>query len=152
MSISITKTSQLSVFNIIRSALLSNSTLSQKFSKSNIYDYEPHVKGASFKGFPYIWVNIPTFDSDKVVFDHSVTNKIFVATLVLRVEFCARDKVLDYCNAIISSIEGYESNFQSSGYYDVECELVDVDPNSRIHQKDVVEAIFDIRFHGYVGR
>lgn len=150
--VAITNTTQLSVFSLVRAAITANATLSYRFNNANIYQYEPKHKSGSFKGFPYIWIDIPATDTTKTVLDYSVSEKEFTADMYLRLDYRARDNTLDYANAIIKSIEAYESTFQSSGYYDVKIELVSVDSNQVIDQKELVEAIFEITWHGHVTR
>lgn len=149
---SINENTQLSTFSLIRDALLANSTISGKFKTQDIYEFEPKQKSKSFRGFPYIWVNLPFTTSEKLTVDHGRTMKVFSANVYLRVEYLARSNFTSYANAIIAAIEAYESTFQASGYMDVECELLDVDPNTVIDQKELVEGIFEVRWHGQVGR
>jgi hypothetical protein len=148
----ITNTTILSTFSLIRAAVVANSTLSVKFNASNIYQFEPKHKSAGFKAFPYIWVNIPSSGSEKVVFDNNFELREFTVTVTLRVDWQARDKVLSYCNAFIKAMNDYESVFQAVGYYDPLTELLSVDSNVVIESKEIVEAVFDITLHGQVGR
>lgn len=148
----ITATTQLSLFSLIRSAIKANSTLAVKFSDKNIFQFEPKQKALDAVGYPYIWINVPSTDSAKLVFNNSVVPKELDVDLYLRVEWMARDNFLNYANAIISALEAYESTFQSSGYYDVMCEMVDIDSNQVIDQKEIVEGVFRVRFHGQVAR
>lgn len=150
--VNITSTTQLSTFELIRTSLTGNSTLSQKFNNSNILQYEPKHKGVAATPFPYIWINIPGLGDDHPVFDNSVTIKTVTVDLFLRVEYLAREKFLDYSNAIIAALEGYESTFNGSGYYDVKCELLNVDPSVVFDEKDVVEGVFELSFTGQVSR
>ena len=145
----ITNTTQLSVFSLVRSALTANLVLSSKFTNANIYQYEPKQKQVGFNGFPYIWVNIPELEAENTTFNSSVRSKKFSATLVLRVEYQARDNFLNYANAIVDAIEDYESTFQSSGYYDVKCVHQDTDSNTVIDQKELVEGVFEISWRGF---
>lgn len=149
--------SQLNLFSHIRSALIANSVLLTKFNIGNIYQYEPKHKSTSFNGFPYIWINLPeTPDNKKLTMSNSVRDKMFTVPLILRMDYmvianiASGDKFKDYCNAIIDAIESYDSTFQDNGYYDVEIELQNVDPSVVINQKELVEGIFEIRFHGKV--
>lgn len=154
--VGITNTNILSTFPLIRAAIVANSTLSTKFGVSNIYEFEPKHKSASFKGFPYFWVNLPNNEPnnepDTVVFDNSFHLEDIEASVLLRIDYLARDKVRDYANAFLKAINDYESTFQSSGYYDVKVSLIDVNPNQRIEQKEIVEVEFLITFRGQVRR
>ena len=148
----ITNTTVLSTFSIVRDAILNNSTLSKKFNTSNIYQYEPKHKSRNFKGFPYFWVNIPSKDSEKAIFNNSFTEDLFEITVLLRVDYEAREVVLDYVNAFNKAIQDYESVFQASGYYDVMVDLIDVNSNQQIEQKELVEVEFVVGNHGQVLR
>ena len=152
MAIQITNTTLLSVFDLVKSAILNNTTLKQKFNTRNIFQYEPKHKSLTFKGFPYFLINIPDTDTTKEVFDNNFTMKELTANAVLRVDYMARDKVLDYANAFIKAIEAYESTFESSGYYEIKVDLVDVDPNIVIESKEVVEATFELTWRGSMTR
>lgn len=148
----ITNTTQLSVFSLIRTSLLANSTLSAKFNNSNIYQYEPKHKSLGFGGFPYIWINIPELADEHIVINNNFTLKTVNTSLILRIEYQARDKFLSYANAIISAVEAYDNTFDNSGYFHVKCELLNVDSNSIIQEKEIVEGVFNITFDGRVSR
>jgi len=142
----------LSTFSLIRSAILANDTLSVKFNATNIHQFEPKHKAINFSGFPYFWAKFPSNDPEKIVFDNSVRLHDLEVTVFLRMDWEAKDNVLNYCNAFLKAIDDFESNFQSIGYYDVEIELIDVNDNQSINQKQVVESEFLITFHGQVQR
>jgi hypothetical protein len=145
--------SVLSIFTIIRDAIKANTTLSAKFNNTNIHQFEPkHKAGASFKGFPYFWINIPSTDTEKLVFDNSVVPHTFSVGVLLRMDWEARSKVLDYANAFMYAIGEYESTFDDSGYYDVMVHLIDVNPNQVINMKQIVETEFELTFKGKVRR
>lgn len=148
----ITSTTQLSLFSLIRSAIKANATLTVKFSDKNILQFEPKQKALDSIGYPYIWVNIPSTESAKLVYDNSVVPKDIQVDMYLRIEWMARDNFLNYANALVAAIEAYESTFQASGYYDVMCDLLNVDSNQVIDQKEIIEGVYRITFHGQVGR
>lgn len=150
----LTKSAQLSpLFALIRSALVANSVLSPKFnlSRGNIVQFEPKHKASNFIGFPYIWINFPDSTSSKVTLNNSVTQKDFEVPMFLRMEWDARDNVSAYIDAIIHSIEGYEDTFQVNGYYEVDIDLVNVDSDNVIEQKQIVQAEFTLSFRAQVG-
>lgn len=144
----IDKDSQLSTFSLIRTALLENDVISAKFKTQDIYEFDPKEKGSQFKGFPYIWVNLPFTSNEQVTLEGGL--KTFTANLYLRVEFMARDKFTGYANAVLVSIKDYEKYFQREGYMNTNIELLDIDPNTVIHQKELVEGTFEITWHGQV--
>ena len=152
MAVQITQTTQLSVFSLIRATILADSTLSNKFTNANIFQFEPNHKSGSFRGFPYIWINIPFTEVSKVVFDNSVTLKPMTVDVSLRMDYFARDNFLSFANNLIRAIEAYESTFEASGYYDVMIDLIDVDSNQVINQKELVEGLFEVRFNTQVAR
>jgi len=78
--------------------------------------------------------------------------KEFNANIFLRIEYGDRNNFRAYANAMIKAMEDYESTFQSSGYYDVMIDMIDVDSNQIIEQKEIVEGVFEIRWHGQVQR
>ena len=138
----ITPTTQLSVFTLVRAAILANSTLAARFPSNDIYQFEPKHKSSSFRGFPYVLINIPESESTKLVFDNSTVPKEFNANIFLRIEYGDRNNFRAYANAMIKAMEDYESTFQSSGYYDVMIDMIDVDSNQIIEQKEIVEGVF----------
>lgn len=148
----IDNSSILSIFPLIRSAIISNSTLSARFNTQNIYQFEPKHKAGNFGGFPYFWANIPSTDSSKLTFTNSVVPHSFDVTVLLRMDWEARDNVLNYCNAFLKAMADYELNFEVEGYYDVMVSLIDVNPNQSIQKKQVVESEFLITFQGQVQR
>ncbi len=142
----------LSIFSLIRDAITANSTLSPKFNVNNIHQFEPKHKGIPSGGFPYFWANIPSTEELKVVFDNNLTLHELTVPVLLRMNWDARDNVLSYCNAFLKAIRDYESIFESSGYYDIMVDLIDVNPNQAISQNQVVESEFMITVHGQVFR
>jgi len=149
---SINNQTQLNTFELIRDALLANSTISAKFTTNDIYQYEPKHKSADFRRFPYIWVNLPSTETDPLVLDHSTTLKNLTGNIFLRVEYLARDKFRNFANAIIFAIEAYEDTFKASGYYTPLINLIDTDPNAVIDQKELVEGTFELSHQGAVAR
>lgn len=150
--VQITNTTVLSVFSLIRDAIVANTDLAVRFNLNNIFQYEPKHKAANSTSFPYFWINLPDTEQEKTVFDNNFTLREFEISAVLRVDYLARERVLGYCNAFLKAIEDFESTFEASGYYDVMVDLEGVDPSTVIENKEVVEAIFSITFHGQVTR
>ena len=148
----INKSSILSVFSLVSNAILANPILSTKFNATNIYQLEPTHKARHSEGFPYFLINIPSTDPEKLVFDNSIVPHKFEISVLLRMNWEAKDNVLNYCNAFLEAIADYEDTFQSSGYYDVMVELIDVNPNQVISEKQIVESEFLITVHGQVNR
>lgn len=149
---SINQDTILSTFSLFRSAIKANSILAKKFNDSNIFQFEPKHKGNKFKGFPYIWIHVPSSDSSKLVFDNSIVPHEFTIPMFLRMDWVAKDNVVNYSNAILKAIADYEATFQSSGYMDVMIDLIDTNPNQTINQRQVVEVEFSISVHGNVRR
>jgi len=153
MTQGVTNTAQLSLFPLIQAAIIANSTLSPKFKTNNILEFEPKQKSANFVGFPYILVNTTPTDTQRLTMDNSTTQKEFGATLSLILEYVpALTNFTDFAEALIFAIESYESTFQASGFLNVEINFVDRDDNQVIHQKEVIEGIFDVTFDALVER
>lgn len=150
--VEITKTTQLNIFSLIRDALLNNSTLSTKFNTNNIVQIEPKHKSNNFCGFPYIWANVPTTESDILVIKDGVRNKEFTVDMYLRMEYLAKDNFITYANNIIYAIEQYKSTFLSSGYGNVSIELIGTDGNQVIDSKEIIEGFFQLTANGKVVR
>lgn len=142
----------LSIFSLIRDAIKANTILAVKFNNLNIFQFEPKHKGIDFGNFPYFWANIPSTEDKKIVFDNNFTEIELLIPVFLRMDWEAKDKVLDYCNAFLKAIVDYENTFESSGYYDVMVEVIDINPNQNIQQKQIVESEFLITVHGQVQR
>ena len=149
---SIHSESVLSVFNLVRDAILASDVLSKKFETKMIVQFEPKHKSRGFSGFPYFWVNIPEATPEKLVFDNSLVNEELSCTVILRMDWEARDNYLSYANAFLKAIADYESTFESAGYYDVMPRLIDTNPNQTIEEKQVVEGEFSLDWHGHVRR
>jgi len=147
----ITNTTQLSLFSLIKTALRGNTALLTKFNSNDYYRFEPSFKSFSFSQLPFIVIQTPTTDSEFLVLDHSNNLKDFNITIMLFVDFSARDNFDTYANAIVAEIESEESTFESSGYYHAEIDLVDVGTDD-IQDKKVVVGTFEMTLSGSVSR
>jgi len=141
-----------SVFPLVRAALVANSTLSTKFPVEKILEYEPKHKSTNFVGFPYIWVVFPRSDESKLTTNGSLYESEVSCALLLRIEWDARSKGREYCNAIMEAITDYEDTFQSSGYYDVHVDLINSDSNFIINQKQILQFEFELTWKAMVRR
>ena len=131
--------------------LLTNSTLSAKFTPNDFYEYEPKQKSATFRGFPYFVIKTPSSDMSFVSMNHAVTDRMFDVEIIMRVEYLARDNVLGYINAIAYQIDASESTFEASGYYNPRINVrnvIEVTEDS----KELVEATFTFSCNGFVNR
>ena len=147
----ITKTTQLSLYDLIKAQLVANSVLSGKFNDASYYRFEPSLKAFSFSQLPIIVIRTPTTSSEFLVLNHSNNLKSFSASILLLVYFSAREKFDSYANAIIAQMEGAESSFESSGYFNLECDLLDVGEDL-IQDRKVVSGTFEVRCTGGVSR
>ena len=140
---SITKSSQLSVFSIIKSIMLSNSILSGRFT-GRIFQFEQKPKSGSFRGFPYIYVEIPISDTVPEFLGDVTDEKTFEIYIYMLIEYLARDKVLTYSNAILDVLNSSnaKSTFIAAGYYLEKTELVTQPQLTLIDQKDVLVTNF----------
>ncbi len=147
----VTNTTQVSLFSLIKTQLLANSTLNVKFRDSSYYRFEPSFKSYSFSQLPIIVIKTPVTDGEFLVLDHSTNLKDFVVDVLLLIDFTARDKFDTYANAIIRQLESAEATFETSGYYNLECDLVDVSEDD-IQDRKVVVGSFEVRFLGTESR
>lgn len=148
---SITNTTQLSTFSLIRGLLISNTTLKTKFNMNNVFEFEPKHKSSNFYGFPYLVIQVPTTETDLLTFNHANTIKDFNVTILMVMDYEARAKVTEYCNAVIKSIESNESSFQSVGYYNPRIELISATPEIQ-DQKQLIVSEFRLELMGCVER
>lgn len=149
---SVTKSSQLDIFSLIKQVLRTSTVLNGKFGTNDYYEYEPNQKSSAFNGFPYIVIRVPSTETDLLVLNHTTTIKGFNIPIILRVEFSARDNFKTYANAILDTLESGTTTFQDSGYYDINIDLIDTDDQAIIDQKEIVEGMFELTFQGYVNR
>lgn len=151
MAINVTNTTQLSTFDLVKNILLTNTTLSSKFSSSSIYSFDPLEKDLGFHGFPYIVIEYPESETDPLTLDKTQTVKEFTVVITLVMEWMARDNFTTYANPIISQLETSMTTFESSGYYltgvGTEAPIVDV-----INQKHVITQTFRLNLRGGVSR
>ena len=143
---------QFSQFNITKAILLTNTVISKSFDSDRILEFDPKHKSGNFPGFPYIVINIPTTDTDSLTLSHETTLKAFDVQIILRLEYLARDKVRGFVNAIVSTIEGAEETYRTAGYYTPLIDVDDIDPNTVIDQKELVEVIFSLKSQAGVTR
>ena len=148
---SITNTTQFSTFALIRGILISNTTLKTKFNLNYVFEFEPKHKSINFCGFPYLVIQVPTTETDLLTFNHANTIKDFNVTILMVMDYEARDNVTNYCNALIKAIESKESSFQSVGYYNPKIELISAVPEIQ-DQKQLIVSEFRLELMGGVER
>jgi hypothetical protein len=146
--VSITNTTQLSTFSLIRAAIIANSTLSAKFNATNIYQFEPKHKSSSFTGFPYILINIPsTNQQDEDYVGDRITRKDFEVEIILRMDYLARDNYPTYASALLYQLRHSRSTFEASGY-----NLISIDSEQptvmATEQKEIIEGRFILTLSG----
>lgn len=147
---------QLNNFDLIKRILKGNSTLSKKFKDSDYYEYEPKGKsyGNTFTGYPYIWIQTPSTDTDPLVLTRTTTIKDFSAVIILRVDYEARSNFKNSANAIIRQLElpASTTTLEAAGFYHTKIDLVDVDDQLVINQKTLVQGTFILTNMGNVER
>lgn len=146
--VDVTNTTQLSTFSIIRDILLTNSTISSKFRKSDFHEFEPSLKEHGVN-LPYIVINLPSADVD--ILTSKDNYKSFTVNIVLCVGWEARDKFTDYANALVYQLDNSKSTFKASGYYDPTITLIDSGVEER-QSKKVVAGSFRLQMNGVVRR
>lgn len=147
----ITNTTQLSTFSIIKGILKNNSTLAAKFKDSDYYEFEPNLKSMRSSDLPYIVIELPTTDTGMMTLNNSKTFKDLSISIMLVIDYDARSKFLGYANAIIRQIESAETTFEASGYYGIKIDLIDTSIEV-IDQKQVIVGEFEITSVGSVRR
>jgi len=122
---------QLSLFNTFVTIITSDSTLSGKFNKGNILQYEP--LSLKHQSLPFIYIQLPSTDSTTETLGtaNKLLTRNFNISMYMFNQYTAKDNVLNYANSIVTAFET-DSTAQSSGYYDIKCNLVD----SRTEEKD----------------
>lgn len=146
--VNITANNQLNTFSLIRGIVIANSTLSAKFSTSNIHQFEPKHKSHSFTGFPYIIINVP--DTDPIEEDYvgdRIARKEFSVEIVLRMDYEARDNYPTYASALLYQLRTSRSTFEALGYNlnDVSSEQPTV---MATDQKEIIEGRFTLTLSG----
>lgn len=153
--VEITNTTQLDFFSILKSVLKTNTVINDIFG-SKIRQFEPDPKESKFKNYPYIWAKIPTTpETELITLDHGTTNKLFNVEMFVRTSYINelhKQKFRRWLNSIISVVEGSETTFDNSGYYNIRINLVDIDDQQIISQKQLLEAKFELTFSGFVAR
>jgi hypothetical protein len=145
----ITTTTQLSTFSIIRGILISNSTLATKFSLSDFYEFEPKHKSVSFKGYPYIIINVPETDELDDYLGDLLTNREFEVEIVLRMEYQARSNYTSYASNVVSALDNGNTTFRANGYNLISIKIDSTEVQT-LDQKDVVEGRFTLTLDGEV--
>ena len=153
MARTIDKSKRLELFSKIKSAILNNDTLARRFHDDNFYEFEPALNSLTFKHIPYIVINIPLTDTNDSLqtLDHSIVGKDFTVTIMLVMDYEARDKFKDYANKLMKEIEAKEKDFKYDGFFDLEIDLVGA-PVELLERKKVVSGEFRLTFNGAVDR
>lgn len=139
----VTDTTQLSVFTTIRDLLLQNSTLNNKFSKSNFYLFEELLKNSKL---PQIIIKVPPYDTELLTLDHSITWKTFSIPIIMKIGWTAKDKAVDYANAVINQIEQNEISLATNRIHNPKINLIDLDDDTE-DQTRIVEAQFELTYN-----
>jgi len=152
MVIELTTTTQLSTFDIIKTALRTNSTLNATFSSDDYYEIEPSLKSGT--AVPYIHISIPSVTSEQLTFKKKL--KPFEAQIVVVEDYSITQNTVDttirdHNNAIIDAIETNESSFTDAGYFRPQIELEGVEPEL-MDSKKVISSTFNLTFSGVVTR
>jgi len=146
----ITNTSQLNTFSLIRDILLTNTTISARFSKGDFYEYEPRLKNTGVR-LPHIVIKFPETSTELISINNVMTEKTFEITILLKMDWEARSKAQDYSNAMMHAIELAESTFEASGYYNAKLELMTLDDEVE-DMKTLVVGQFILKLEGSVLR
>ena len=149
----VTQTIQVNLPSVVKTILLTNSTISARFNtNNNFYEFEPNPKASGFKGYPYILIRYPNTATDTMVFTHGTTMKEFKCQVLLRMDYEARNNFKTYANAIIEAIEDNEGILETNGYYNTKIELIDVNDRQLIEENQIVEGEFELLVTGNINR
>lgn len=153
MAQNISKSNRLDLFSKIKSAILNSAILQRKFKDENFYEFEPPFHSLTFKHLPYIVINIPSTDTkdDVQVFDHNIVGKDYEFTIMLVMDYEARDNFKAYAQEIMKNIEAKESDFELDGFYDLEIDLIR-SPVELLDKRKVISGEFKLTFNGSVNR
>jgi hypothetical protein len=147
-------TTQLSTFSIIQNIINSGSVVGSKFNiaTGNIYQWDPKPKTLKMV-FPYIVVRIPQpTNTDLLVMDHSSTLKEFTVEIFMVVEWMAKDNFINYANDLIRQIEINEQTLMDYGYNNAKIDVVNIDSDFIIAEKECVAGLFNLTLSGNVWR
>ena len=146
----ITNTNQLSTFSIIRDIIRTNSTLGARFKTSDFYEFEPRHKSSSFKGFPYMVIQVPDVSNVDQYLGDTVINKEFDVEIILRMDYIARDNYSSYASNLVAVLGSSNSAFEENGYHLVSIETSGTPEALSMDQKQVVEGRFTLTLQGEV--
>jgi hypothetical protein len=148
--VQVTNTTQLSTFSLIRGILLSNSTLSSKFKKSDFYEFDIKPKSSQFGGFPCIIIQVPDVDDMQEYLGNIVNKKEFEIEIVLLMDYLARSNYASYASALITALDSSESTLAASGYHFVRISGGKGSPIV-MDSKELIEGRFILTLEGEVG-
>ena len=152
MAISVTNSTQLSTYSLIKTILLKDSTLKLKITSNRIYNFEPKLKTGAGQKIPYIVVNVPDQDNPTLVLNRQTKIKEFTVILELVMDYTAKDNVVDYCNRIIDIIETNYTDLNASGYYNMEIVLDDINDQEVKDSKELIRSTFSLTLTGAISR
>ena len=146
----VTTSTQLSTFNVIKSILQTSTVLNRKFTSGKYYDYEPSLNSSSFNNYPYILIRLPTATDNQEFLGDTTKGKDFVVEIDLVVEHFAKEKILSYSNALLTTLENANSTFQESGYELTNLDLTQDPQPTLINGKLVFIVTFQLNMYGEV--
>jgi len=146
----ITNTSQLSTFSILKAIILSNSTLSTKFSGSNILEFDPKLKSSSFPGFPYIVVNVPGVDNTEEYLGNTLRHKEFEVEITMVMEYLAKGNYSSYVSNLVSVLDASDATLKANGYNLVKITADGKPDQQTLQSKEVIIGSFTLTLQGEV--
>lgn len=151
MARNIDEDSQLNLFSTIKDSLLGSTLISNKFDKSDFYEFEPNLKSINFGQVPYISIKVPVTDTAFLSLNHSITEKDFDIPIILVMGYSAKDNFKVYAQEIIRQMEKEESTFGDKGYEDLKIDLISAEPEIA-DRNQVIVGLFRLSFNGGVCR
>ena len=148
--VNITNTTQLDIFELVRSILRTNSTISSKFKTTDFYEFEENAKARNVR-FPQIIIKAPSTEEILGTMPNPSQVKEFTGEVILKIDWDARSKFRLYANAMIAALEAGDATLQASGYKQARLNLVD--NGSEIEdEKQIVRGDFELVVVGGVDR
>ena len=146
----ITNTGQFSTFSIIRTIIQTNSVLAGKLSTGDFYEFEPKHKSPSFRGFPYIIINVPDVDIAEDMLGDYLRHKSFMVKIVFRMDYLAKDNYSTYISNLMTVLDSANQSFEAYGYSLIKVESDGPPEALSMNQKEMIEGRFTLTLHGEV--
>jgi len=147
----ISKSTQLSTFEVIRTILRTDDTLNSKFSVQDYYEFDPQVKALDFNSYPYMIVSVPETEDQKMFVGDLTYEQEFTVNITMVNEFRARGTVTNLMSALLAKLQGATEDIRDAGGYEfVSINLIGQPEVTSINQKQVIVTLFELTLTGEV--